>query len=96
MTRAPDRYASGQMSGSLARSVTAVSGRSSRIAESVRRNETGPFAEMALTMSQMSRERLKALGDAALEYQRREFDRDLWLDHLESWLRELSEPSRAP
>ena len=53
------------------------------------------LAEMALTMSRMPREQLKELGDAALEYQRREFDRDHWLDCLEDWLRELSEQPRA-
>jgi glycosyltransferase involved in cell wall biosynthesis len=53
------------------------------------------LAEMALTMSQMPRERLTELGNAALEYQRREFDRDRWLDVLEGWLRELSEQPRA-
>lgn len=51
------------------------------------------LAEMALTMAQMPRERLDALGKAALEYQRTEFDRDQWLDRLESWLQELGAPS---
>jgi colanic acid biosynthesis glycosyl transferase WcaI len=53
-------------------------------------NDPEHLAEMALAMAQMPRERLDALGKAALEYQRREFDRDQWLDHLEGWLQELS------
>lgn len=53
-------------------------------------NEPERLAEMALRMAQMPRERLKALGEAALEYQRREFDRDHWLDRIECWLRQLS------
>ena len=79
----------------------AISGEAASILSTASAGLTAPpdaperLAEMALTMSQMPREQLKALGDAALEYQRREFDRDHWLDHLENWLRELSEPSRA-
>jgi colanic acid biosynthesis glycosyl transferase WcaI len=53
-------------------------------------NDPERLAEMALTMAQMPRERLQALGEAALEYQRREFDRDHWLDRIENWLQELS------
>jgi colanic acid biosynthesis glycosyl transferase WcaI len=53
-------------------------------------NDPERLAEMALTMAHMPRERLKALGEAALEYHRREFDRDHWLDRIESWLRQLS------
>jgi colanic acid biosynthesis glycosyl transferase WcaI len=53
-------------------------------------NDPEHLAEMALAMAQMPRERLDALGKAALEYQRREFDRDHWVDQLESWLCELS------
>ena len=45
----------------------------------------------AKVMAQLPRERLNALGKAALEYQRNEFDRDQWMDRLESWLRELSD-----
>jgi hypothetical protein len=48
---------------------------------------------MTLAMAQMPHERLKALGEAALEYQRREFDRGHWLDCLENWLQELSSQS---
>jgi hypothetical protein len=47
---------------------------------------------MALAMAQMPPERLDALGRAALEYHQREFDRDQWLDRLESWLQELRSP----
>jgi colanic acid biosynthesis glycosyl transferase WcaI len=57
-------------------------------------NDPQRLAEMALTMAQMPRERLEALGKAALEYQQREFNRDQWLDRLESCLQELS--SRPP
>jgi colanic acid biosynthesis glycosyl transferase WcaI len=53
-------------------------------------NDPECLADMALTMAQMPRERLDALGEAAMEYQRREFDRDHWVDQLESWLCELS------
>jgi colanic acid biosynthesis glycosyl transferase WcaI len=56
-------------------------------------NDPERLAEMALRMAQMPRERLKALGEAALKYQRREFDRDHWLDRLENWLQELSRRS---
>ena len=56
-------------------------------------NDPEHLAEMALMMAQMPRERLDALGKAALEYQRREFNRDQWLDRLESWLQELSSPT---
>ena len=49
------------------------------------------LAEIALKMAQMPRKQLEALGKAALEYQRREFDRDQWLDRLESWLEELGD-----
>jgi colanic acid biosynthesis glycosyl transferase WcaI len=55
-------------------------------------NDPERLAEMALTMAQMPVEQLKALGDAALAYHGREFDRDQWLDCLESWLQELSTP----
>jgi hypothetical protein len=41
-------------------------------------------------MAEMSREQLEALGKAGLEYQRLEFNRDHWLDRLESWLLDLS------
>jgi colanic acid biosynthesis glycosyl transferase WcaI len=51
------------------------------------------LAEMVTAMAQLPRERLDALGKAALEYQRNEFDRDQWMDRLESWLQELSAPA---
>jgi colanic acid biosynthesis glycosyl transferase WcaI len=51
------------------------------------------LAEMAVAMAQLPREKLDALGNAALEYQRNEFDRDRWLDRLESWLQELTGPA---
>jgi colanic acid biosynthesis glycosyl transferase WcaI len=51
------------------------------------------LAEMAIAMAQLPREKLDALGNAALEYQRNEFDRDRWLDRLESWLQELTGPA---
>jgi colanic acid biosynthesis glycosyl transferase WcaI len=57
-------------------------------------NDPEHLAEVALTMAQMPRERLKSLGEAALNYHRSEFDRDHWLDRLENWLQELS--SRSP
>jgi colanic acid biosynthesis glycosyl transferase WcaI len=51
------------------------------------------LAEMVIAMAQLPREQLDALGKAALEYQRNEFDRDQWMDRLECWLRELSGPA---
>lgn len=54
------------------------------------------LAATALKMAQMPRERLDALGKAAMDYQRREFDRDQWIERLENWLEELSRrPSGA-
>jgi hypothetical protein len=44
----------------------------------------------------MPKERLEAFGKAALEYDRREFNRDQWMDRLESWLQELSDLYPAP
>jgi colanic acid biosynthesis glycosyl transferase WcaI len=51
------------------------------------------LAEMVTAMAQLPREQLDALGKAALEYQRNEFDQDQWMDRLECWLRELSSPA---
>jgi colanic acid biosynthesis glycosyl transferase WcaI len=74
----------------------AISGESANILMAAGAGLTAPpndperLAEIALTMAQMPHERLKALGEAALEYQQREFDRDHWLARIESWLQELS------
>ena len=54
-------------------------------------SEPERLAQMALSMAQMPKERLDAFGKAALEYDRREFNRDQWMDRLEGWLRELSD-----
>jgi colanic acid biosynthesis glycosyl transferase WcaI len=56
-------------------------------------SDSKQLAEMAIAMAQLPREKLDALGNAALEYQRNEFDRDRWMNRLESWLRELSGPA---
>jgi colanic acid biosynthesis glycosyl transferase WcaI len=58
-------------------------------------NDPKRLAELAVAMAQMPRERLEALGKAALDYHRLEFNRNHWLDRLESWLRELSNRSSA-
>ena len=48
-------------------------------------------------MAQMPRERLDALGKARLDYQRREFDRDHWLDQLEKLAARTERPAlRSP
>ena len=57
-------------------------------------SDSASLADMAVKMAEMPPEQLGALGRAALEYHRREFDRDLWLDSLESWLQQLSERSQ--
>jgi colanic acid biosynthesis glycosyl transferase WcaI len=54
------------------------------------------LAQIALSMAQMPKERLDAFGKAALEYDRREFNRDQWIDRLESWLQELSDLYSVP
>jgi colanic acid biosynthesis glycosyl transferase WcaI len=59
-------------------------------------NDPERLAQMALSMAQMPKERLDAFGKAALEYDRREFNRDQWMDRLESWLQELSDLYPAP
>jgi colanic acid biosynthesis glycosyl transferase WcaI len=58
-------------------------------------NDPKRLAELAVAMAQMPHERLEALGKAALEYHRLEFNREHWLDRLESWLCELGNRSSA-